>query len=192
MKYLQIPSILKLGRKGMTREREGREVRGQEGKDQDAQHFNCTLNCNISSSSQDDKSNSIIHRPRCPCGPGLQDKYHIPWRAVEKGSTGRGLQLTPRGDSAPKAKFQATTQIPKNSRVPRSPEHQEFSLPLCPRTLKSQVVMEAVLVLRFSQGKLSCVLGSEFVDVAFFYIAIYPEDCEGSNNYLEGWKLLTA
>lgn len=44
MKYLQIPSILKLGRKGMTREREGREARGQEGKDQDAQHFNCTLN----------------------------------------------------------------------------------------------------------------------------------------------------
>lgn len=30
MKYLQIPSILKLGTQGMTKERVGREARGQE------------------------------------------------------------------------------------------------------------------------------------------------------------------
>lgn len=43
MKYLQIPSILKLGTQGMTRERVGKEARGQEGKDQDALHFNYSL-----------------------------------------------------------------------------------------------------------------------------------------------------
>lgn len=109
----------------------------------------------------------------------------------ENRSSGRGLQLTPHGGSAPKAEVQAATQTPKNSCVPWSPGHQEFPLPLCPGTLQSQVVMEAVLVLKFSQSKLSRVLDSEFVDVFFFLnIAIYPEDWEGSNNYLEGWNLL--
>lgn len=51
MEYLQIPSVLKLGTQGMTRERVGREERAQQGKDQDALHFNCSLNFNISSAS---------------------------------------------------------------------------------------------------------------------------------------------
>lgn len=40
----------------------------------------------------------------------------------------------------------------------------------------------------FSEQIVICV-ASKFVDAAFFYVAIYPED---SNNYLEGWNLLTA
>lgn len=41
-------------------------------------------------------------------------------------------------------------------------------------------------------GQIVMCVGQRICRCGFFYIAIYPEDCEGSNNYLEGWKLLTA
>lgn len=43
----------------------------------------------------------------------------------------------------------------------------------------------------FSEQIVMCV-GQQICRCGFFNVAIYPEDWEGSNNYLEGWNLLTA
>lgn len=43
----------------------------------------------------------------------------------------------------------------------------------------------------FSEQIVMCV-GQKICRCGFFNVAIYPEDWEGSNNYLEGWNLLTA